>query len=390
MSPPQDVADLVRTHRLIFSSSAAGTMLLLFDTLISLDDEVELVWRSSNTPPKFLYFISRYLGLFVQIIYLTDVFPLYCPTQLYFRSVVELSLMIRIYALWGQQRNVATFLVLTWLCEQIANFTLLARAIWEMAQHTTPIPSDWLVTGCLVESVPYFFNLCWLPVLLYETLLFFMSAYKCLSFRPSDNTPLLVRLFRDGTVIYLWMCCILVISIFSQFHPEFINSAIVDTWMTSVFSMAGSHLMLSIRRLAADSKRKQLATPNISVAIPEFASPQEAALYNFGSLSSRTCDLPPGADYEMQPLANRSSGNRPTPYRRNPQINSSNEGPPKLSLNLPYIREPLTELERVSTAEETAVAAVYSEPDSHRWRYFFARCPMTLNRDWLDDWGTKT
>jgi len=39
---------------------------LLYDAVLSFDEEVQLIWKSPDTLPKFLYFASRYVGLFVQ------------------------------------------------------------------------------------------------------------------------------------------------------------------------------------------------------------------------------------------------------------------------------------------------------------------------------------
>jgi len=397
MSSEPVLQDVVARHRLVFSSCAAGTMLLLFDLLIRLDDEVELIWRSSNTPPKFLYFISRYFGLFVQIIYLTDVFPLYCPAQLYFRSAayfilhvsVELSLMIRIYALWGQQRGVAIFLGSMWLGEQIINISITTAALSEMASYNTPYPESWPIVGCRVTYTPYFLSFCWLPVLFYETLLFAMNMYKCLSFRPLANTPLIVRVFRDGTIYYFLMCFILVVRIVSQFRGGSINGDIVDSWMTSTFSLAGSNLMLSIRKLAAERERKHLATPDISFGIPEFVThPPAASHNNYDTVSSRSCKLnsPSEWDYEMQPLNNHTEI-RVLPYRRSPSmLVSSDKGPPKLSLDLRLswqksLDSPRSPPEAVEATSPLAQRKASLDSSRSSWG--------AKDLSWLQDWETK-
>ena len=40
---------------------AAGLVALLYDHLLTINDEIELVWRARNTLPKTLFLINRYL-----------------------------------------------------------------------------------------------------------------------------------------------------------------------------------------------------------------------------------------------------------------------------------------------------------------------------------------
>ncbi|KAK7681396.1 hypothetical protein QCA50_015488 [Cerrena zonata] len=128
---PENAAVVIQTRLYVHFCETATTFWLLYDWVISLGDEIELIWTSANTPPKFLYFISRYIGLIVQFVYVTDSMPLYCRSQLIFRAVtywvlhvsVELTLLIRIYALWNQSKKVAAMLAIAFGLEQtVATF----------------------------------------------------------------------------------------------------------------------------------------------------------------------------------------------------------------------------------------------------------------------------
>ncbi|CAL1694131.1 unnamed protein product [Somion occarium] len=267
---------VVQTRQYVHFCEAATTFWLLYDWVISMGDEIELIWTSANTTPKFLYFISRYFGLVTQFVYVTDAMPLYCRTQLIFRTFtyyvlhvsVELSLLIRIYALWNQSKKVAIILASVFGLVQAANIVMLVIAETVMIGPLVPYPSNWPINGCFVLSNPRFFRACWIPILVFETLLFVMNTMKCLSYRPLSRTPLVVRLFRDGTIYYALMCVVLLLRTFSQYRSNLLSNFVTDTFMTAVFSYAGSALMLSIRSLAAERDRLTNIIPNLSEITP--------------------------------------------------------------------------------------------------------------------------
>lgn len=154
--------------------------------------------------------------------------------------------------------------------------------------------------------------------------------------------------------------------------------------------------MLSIRKLAARRERKNLATPNISVAIPQFASrPPIATITNYDTVSSRTCkpSSVPDSGFEMEPLANHTEI-RVTPCRPRAQLPRYSEPPPRLSLDLrlsfqrasayeceePTLPPPAVLLEDDSTAAQ-------SETSFHS--SVSTRYPPPQDLHWLKEWDVK-
>jgi len=98
------------------------------------------------------------------------------------------------------------------------------------------------------------------------------------------------------------MCVSLLLRTISQYRPDLLNGEIIDTWMTATFSLAGSHLMLSVRSLAAERQRMVIATPMLSAGVPEF----ERSL-QFPSKTTNSSDL-----FELSPIES-SPISPPTP-----------------------------------------------------------------------------
>ncbi|THH29748.1 hypothetical protein EUX98_g4436 [Antrodiella citrinella] len=219
-----------------------------------------------------------------------------------------------------------------------------------------------------------------------------MNAYKCFSYRPLIHTPLIVRVFRDGTLYYLLMCFVLVMRIVSQFHSGAlgVNGDIVDTWMTTTFSIAGANLLLSIRKLSAEREERHLATPEFSCAIPQFASHPAVVTatshHNYDSLSSRTCkvDLPSDSDYEMQSLAHHT--HTESSFRG---LVSSDKGPPKLSLDLRSSYQHSPDSERAPSLAAGEVPPVPPSAPERKASVKSSRSSRDPDYGWLQGWEAK-
>ncbi|PCH36146.1 hypothetical protein WOLCODRAFT_81365, partial [Wolfiporia cocos MD-104 SS10] len=217
---------------------AAATW-LLYDLVHSLNDEVRLsavtdisLYRSADTVPKFLYLVSRYFGLFVQLYAITTV-TTSCRPALIFNIVaidiltlsIEISLMLRLYALYGRSRsgNISDYIrgVLIRCMKALA--IVNGFSYKDFLEDIRPFPSDWPIRGCYLTNAPAISHVDWVPVLAFETVLFVMMSVKCYSYRNLREIPVLQRIWRDGTIYYF----VLVASVCS---PSKTHASDVEFW----------------------------------------------------------------------------------------------------------------------------------------------------------------
>lgn len=264
--------------------SCAAFSCLLYDFVLSMDDEITLIWRSADTIPKFLYFVSRYLGLAVQACLAFTLFPAYCVNFMVFNTAtlfvlmlsVELSLMLRLYALYGRNRIVFYILVFSIIGEIAAVFAMDITAFPQFYHLAIHYPSDWPVRGCFYPEVLSFFKVCWLPLLGFETLLFVLMTIRCLTYGPLRDLPILLCVWRDGTLYYF---LILVTLLLCTIAPHVSSIFLADwaaIWVSAILSYSGSHFLLNIRSLAAERRCPQVMTPMLSEQISD-TSPESVA-----------------------------------------------------------------------------------------------------------------
>ncbi|KAF8892828.1 hypothetical protein CPB84DRAFT_1748720 [Gymnopilus junonius] len=149
-------ASSVLSQAAVFVSSAA-TAAQAWDTIVSVSDEVEYLWRGKFRLVKGLYIASRYGLLVVQLVnqllnFQSKARPLdasLCARILVFKSVVaqsaltlvEIILLIRVYALYNQSFKARTLLTSVFVVStilEISGMSMIVRSLAKVSGCNTP------------------------------------------------------------------------------------------------------------------------------------------------------------------------------------------------------------------------------------------------------------
>ncbi|TFK49577.1 hypothetical protein OE88DRAFT_357077 [Heliocybe sulcata] len=300
-----------------FNAVASATW-LVWDLFITLDDEVELIWKSRTSLPKYLYFVSRYVGIFMQALLASGALLMYCAPWLIFEAVsstilvvaVELSMILRVQALYAGSR-VVLFALLALLVGEVASFAVVAAFGYGQAlPGLIPIPAGAPLPGCVMTRSTKFFQTSWVPTLAFESILFILTSYKCLRGRYGDKTPLHVKFFKDGTVYFALMFgsglsyviasskadgTRLVVLFFYTIAggipaTKTVTGALVR-WMVSAISYSGTHLLLSLRRSVAQRNDDRVADLAVDAGLAKSVSTMSES-FSLSPVSETWSDVP--------------------------------------------------------------------------------------------------
>lgn len=240
----------------------ASLTLLLWEHLITLPDEIQLIWPSRWTSVKALFLISRYGNLVVQAVIVAEqtgaVFhptPSFCFAFVLFRalyqwlafSVIHVLILIRAWAIRQRSRNATvtliTIFVLYTFCSvafEIVNMlssSYQAEITDRMCTRILPSPSwvIWIV-GFILEVAVLVLNLTSLHGQ-------FPSQYKPLS-------PFVQALYRDSILFFVGVLA----GTFFNLSSWVIYNARPRNYMsdlisTAVVSIAGQRLSLNMRKM---------------------------------------------------------------------------------------------------------------------------------------------
>jgi len=254
-SLPLRVVSALDTGKL---SRSAAIALLAFDHLITLDLEIDLVWKHNKKRlPFFLYIFNRFFALIylafdsVSLTPSGEVSSKVCVIYLLCDGIVTLVttlcvqaiLQLRVYALYDRSRKMLIFLIGATMLEIAAMAILTGITI----SHLFDLPIISTNTGCFYQGLLGFSALFWVPGLVYEPVLLLLVLYKAWPFRKQAmRSNLIARIARDSLIYFAAIFVELFIStIIWSLFPTYIN--IVNPWSAALPSILGSRLLLNMR-----------------------------------------------------------------------------------------------------------------------------------------------
>ncbi|KAF8466810.1 hypothetical protein DFH94DRAFT_600929, partial [Russula ochroleuca] len=241
----------------------AALSFLVWDVLITLDQEVDAIWSRTNTSySKWLFFFVRYFAVAMQISLLfvgtelsigfhytdSDCVKWYIyqevGTQLLI-AAVESVLIVRVHALYDRNLSVTVPLVVLFVLENISMIVTLVIVI----------PGVHFDATCTVIRSPPTLLIFAAAFVLFETVLFVLTLIKFLvALRGGwGRTPVVFLLVRDGTWAFILIFVTLCINAgFYIGEGNSAISAIAFPWLLSIESFAGARVVLNLHAISSD------------------------------------------------------------------------------------------------------------------------------------------
>ncbi|KAJ6497738.1 hypothetical protein C8R45DRAFT_137901 [Mycena sanguinolenta] len=263
-APPSDVGQALAT-RIDYASSLGALTFLLYDILITLEDEVKFIWPKPSTRTKFIYFFIRYIPLCIQISTLLIASPELTPqfhftphdcfiwqvyqgvgTVLVF-GAVDYVLILRVYALYHNSPTVRRVVLVAFALEVCGMCVGLGLSLGGIKFDDI----------CLTTAVPGTLIIYGGATLLFQTFLFILTAVKFITALREGwgDTPLVGLVMRDGTWAFFLLFTVVAAdsALFGLKNHTF--ASILFGWLLSVFSFSGYHVLLNLDRLHDDVPR---------------------------------------------------------------------------------------------------------------------------------------
>ncbi|KAJ7429739.1 hypothetical protein B0H11DRAFT_2211908 [Mycena galericulata] len=293
-------------------SSVASSAIIIFDHLITLDEEIELIWvrlmrtqqrttdpfvqRSSWSMGKVLFVIvgypfsscprttpdltlkNRYYTLISLII---NNYALFSPTLtdsvslrffhwqgwtgLIACMIAEVILQMRLYALYFLNKKVLALMVVTFLASSASSAVIMGKALSGLAARSHPILG--MPTFCypVATTVPSYFFAFWIPIIAFESLLCGLALYRGFqTFRASgtlfqSGRHLVSILIRDSVLYFLVMFATYFTNMLVWLSAGPNRLEIPITFSIALSCCLGNRLILNVRevnREIEDSKEQ--------------------------------------------------------------------------------------------------------------------------------------
>ncbi|KAJ7624868.1 hypothetical protein FB45DRAFT_1005639 [Roridomyces roridus] len=240
---------------------------LYWDYLITLDSEMNLMWRRAGSS-TLLFLAVRYLGL--GGLSLTVFTFFFIPEKVCYafhvvhqiiligtQLLVSVVMLVRVYALYGRSYRILAVLILI-------SLGLLSALLWsiqaEFSQHTEPITG---YPGCatiLTRLSQYHLAFAWESLFVFDSLMFGFTVYKtyseCGSWRGRGIEmrmgwlPIHTLMLRDGAMYFGAMALANLCNIVTFYLGGPVLSGSLSTFASSMSVTMMCRLMLNLHETA--------------------------------------------------------------------------------------------------------------------------------------------
>ncbi|KAL5495018.1 hypothetical protein ACEPAI_480 [Sanghuangporus weigelae] len=240
--------------------------IVLFDYLLTFDDEVALVWQRPSWGIGSILF-NRYTGIFSLAFNSAKYHHYSCFHWVRYQIggtigafwLVDIILALRVYALWGRSRRILIF-----LCVMFSGNAIVAGLVFQ--DVTVMHRPGSFAYGCYPQGFPVWTFLLAIPEVLRSGTLLALTLIRTVRTvrMGRRNAPLFMLFIKDGCLYYLCILTILLMNAFA--FSSFTITAAASGLAIAIPCVFGSRILLGLRR--------QLLKQQIDPSMPSMATLQ--------------------------------------------------------------------------------------------------------------------
>ncbi|PVF97052.1 hypothetical protein CPB86DRAFT_826794 [Serendipita vermifera] len=231
----------------------------VWDHVITIDEEVELVWQSRGLNLiKVLFLAIRYGITIGYPISIYEAFasadtPNICTVSLVFLleyvvlgHLIQAILCLRVWALCNRDRWIGVLLLMGYVAVIAVGIQLSYRYITAGQLKLPPVTPS--LSGCLKHSIPNYYQ-SFLASLVLETVVVLLTIWKYVEhLRKDRRIPLVGYLLSSGLSYYLAMLGIIVINLLTKPFPILQVPVLSSSCLLLVQGIACNRIVLGLLR----------------------------------------------------------------------------------------------------------------------------------------------
>ncbi|KAL5519273.1 hypothetical protein ACEPAH_956 [Sanghuangporus vaninii] len=215
----QAIASLGRAQTVNYANVICAA-LIAYDYLLTLPDEIRLIWPAKWNAGKIMFFLTRYpvfvdtsltiVNLIQPNVKLSLCKPIYqAAAWMSFAgiTIAEIIMMMRVYAIWGAKKQVLIFLVIFNLGIIIPDIVLLERSLRSLVYEFMPSPFPTLAP-CVLIDADLSVYIDFILIMVSEFVVIVMTVWKCFSEWRARRSSLMKALLEDGVQYFVCMFAI--------------------------------------------------------------------------------------------------------------------------------------------------------------------------------------
>ncbi|CAA7263903.1 unnamed protein product [Cyclocybe aegerita] len=286
MLEPEILTNIARTLRISKSTQLAGFITLVYDHVLTIDDEMqaERIWKERLSGASLLFLLNRYVSLLRAIVGIAafhhprwagaicdHVVHFLGSSSVVVTSLCGLLMILRVYALYRRSNTLLAFLLSIWIAQLVASAVGVSKA---EALQLPPGPG---FVGCILSAPSKWFAVNWAGPLILDGTVFFLTLWRTREYIfSSDRIPLLHILVRDGTLYFLVIFLVNLSNAFLFFFAPQNLKPVTSPLSVMLTSTMVSRLVLNLRSAPSAGinivNTAVLPRPNTSIVFSTMAT----------------------------------------------------------------------------------------------------------------------
>lgn len=258
----------------------SGYTLLVWDFLLTFEDELRYIWPTRWSIVKIIFLANRYgnlIGLGIVNAQQTGLFRSssrsFCfdytliSTILFFLSYTSIPILVllRAWALLRHRRKIAYTLIALFIFNVTVSLSILAYGL-VLSGYDAFIMTN--IIGTCINFVPSWAWVIWLPGIVLESGVFALTVVSLQQYSQGSISPLIRTLYRDGITFFAasLFSSVFNIAIWVR-YPADPRNLLAIVMCLCVVNVAGQRLVLELRIINARSE--ELTTGRVGEIIDQ-------------------------------------------------------------------------------------------------------------------------
>jgi len=299
----------------IHYTQLCSACIVIFDHLITLDAEINLIWPSSWTLGKTLFLLNRYYSLAAVVF---NTYALFVPTKTnsfclnYYKwqgwtglvacMLAEAILQTRLYALYSLNKKILAFMLTCFALSVSLSAYIMGFVLSKMAVTAIALPADGMF--CLASDIASNFYMFWIPLLAFECLLCGLALFKGLQTLRrrrsvlSSGRFLIVILIRDSIIYFFAICATYLTSLLIWMLAPITLLEVPIGFSLAMSCVLANRVLLNVREAGSavstlgESRKPVNHKSDKSLVDMSFCSPGTLSQFEMGHLRSMRAEYP--------------------------------------------------------------------------------------------------
>jgi len=237
----------------------AGLVAVLWEHLLTLPQELSLIWKGPIDMTKVIFFFNRYYvqGTLTYAVYvLCDLRPAMtdqqCRTYILFVTISSIVLMamanltitLRLQTLWDHRKHISIILVGGFLVTYSATVTFAGFVVRDLYHSVSYEP--FIARTCIISSKPKFLPAVWAGMVAFDIFVFGLLLLNALNRPYRQNADVVSELHKDGLKFFLALLVIRLVNFVLGLTAGPAQTFLIVFFVWAMVSITLSRLLLRI------------------------------------------------------------------------------------------------------------------------------------------------